>query len=280
MVSGSILSQHKNCSDGTGRRGCEAAESFDNLRMPLIDNFLLFASIVAFGLFVQSAAGFAAGLIIIPLMGYAGYGIPEGQTVLLLATIPQNILGIRRFRKSLDIHELRFPVLLRFLGLPVGFGLLCFLDTLPLVQIRRFLGLVILLCVAILLLRKPNDGRRIPTGWTVLAFCSSGFFAGLTGTGGPMMVAWVQAHRWSTEKTRAFLFSMYLCYSGPALLLLWWRFEARVVTAAISVVASLPLLLIASHVGLTFGSWLGRARLRYVTLGLLVVIGVAGLLTQ
>ena len=218
--------------------GCGNTRRFDNHGMVLIDNFLLFTLIVSGGLFVQSAAGFAAGLMIIPLMGYAGYGIPEGQTVLLVATIPQNILGLWRFRRSLELRELALPVTLRFLGLPVGFGLMCLVDTLPLPQIRRILGLIILICVAILCCWKPQSDRKISLPWTFLSFFSSGFFAGLTGTGGPMMVAWVQMHHWSTEKTRAFLFGMYLIYTGPALALLWWQFGERMVTALFSVTVS------------------------------------------
>ena len=244
--------------------------------MMLIDNFLLFTLIISAGLFVQSAAGFAAGLIIIPLMGYAGYGIPEGQTVLLVATIPQNVLGVARFRKSIDFRDLAFPTALRFVGLPVGFAVLCFVDTLPLLQIRRLLGMIIVMCVIILCWSKPKE-QKVGIGWTVATFFTSGFFAGLTGTGGPMMVAWVQAHRWTTEKTRAFLFGMYLLYTGPALMLLWWKFGERMWAALWSVTVALPVLLLVSSVGLTWGSWLGRNRLRRLTLVLLCLIGLLGL---
>lgn len=245
--------------------------------MPIVDNFALFALIVSLGIFTQSAAGFAAGLLIIPLMGYAGYGIPEGQTVLLVATIPQNILGLHRFRASLSVGELSLPLALRFAGLPIGFALLCLLDTLPLPQIRRALGAIILLCVALLCLIQPKAEQKIPIGLTWLAFLSSGFFAGLTGTGGPMMVLWVQSHRWSTEKSRAFLFSMYLAHTAPALALLAWQFGDRVLTAVVSIAILLPLLLLVSNVGLTFGTWLGRSRLRGITLAMLLLIGLLGI---
>lgn len=245
--------------------------------MPIVDNFALFSLIVTLGVFTQSAAGFAAGLLIIPLMGYSGYGIPEAQTVLLVATIPQNALGLYRFRESLDLGELKLPVALRLIGLPIGFALLCLLDTLPLPQIRQVLGIVILLCVGLLCFIRPRTERKIPLGWTLVAFLSSGFFAGLTGTGGPMMVLWVQFHRWSTEKTRAFLFGMYICYTGPALALLWWKFGDRILAAILSILLLVPVLLVVSNVGLSFGSWLGRARLRNITLALLCVIGLMGL---
>jgi len=247
--------------------------------MALVENFVLFAAIVSVGVFIQSAAAFAAGLVIIPLMAYAGYGLPEGQTVMLVATIPQNILGLYQFRQRLDFRELAVPAALRTVAFPLGLAGLYFVDGLPLSLVKQVMGGVILLCVALLCLMKPNKSEKIHIGWTSLAFLSSGFFAGLTGTGGPMMVLWVQAHRWSTERTRAFLFAMYLIYTGPALVILWWTFGNRIVDAITSVIVLSPFLLLFSNLGLRFGTWLGRARLRQLTMLLLCIIGLAGLLS-
>ena len=44
------------------------------------------------GMFIQSAAGFAGGLFIIPAMTWVGYKIPEAQCALLVAMIPQNTM--------------------------------------------------------------------------------------------------------------------------------------------------------------------------------------------
>ena len=72
---------------------------------------------------------------------------------------------------------------------------------------------------------------------------------------------------------------MYLIYTGPALMILWWTFGERVVGAIASVVLLSPALLLFSKLGLRFGSWLGQARLRQVTMILLCVIGLIGLLS-
>ena len=161
--------------------------------MALVENFVLFALIVSVGVFTQSAAGFAAGLVIIPLMAYAGYGLPEGQAVMLVATVPQNVLGLYQFRKTLSLQELAVPATLRTIAFPLGLAGLYYVDGLPLTQVKQVMGGVILLCVLLLSFMKPSKSQRLPIGWTSLAFLSSGFFAGLTGTGGPMMVLWVQA---------------------------------------------------------------------------------------
>lgn len=248
--------------------------------MAIVDNFLLFSLIVSAGVFTQSAAGFAAGLVMIPLMGYAEFGIPEAQAVLLVATIPQNLLGLYQFRASIHVNEVVWPATLRFLAFPAGLATLCWVEALPPFRIKQILGAVILVCVALLCAVEPRDRQKMAGKWTLLAFLSSGFFAGLTGTGGPMMVLWVQAHRWSTERSRAFLFALYLVYSGPVLIALWWQFGDRVLGAIVSLILLLPILLLVSKLGLRFGTWLGRRRLRQITMALLTVIGLAGLLAS
>ncbi len=240
--------------------------------------FVSFAAVVSLGIFVQSATGFAGGLIIIPLMLWAGHGIPEAQAAVLTATIPQNLLGIWRFRDTIDRREIAFPAMLRFIAMPVGVATLYMVESLPLEQIRQLVGAVVIGCVLLLVFLKPRQRATIHPGWTCLAFLSSGFFVGLTGTGGPMMVIWVQSHDWSTRKIRSFLFVMYLLSIPPVLGMLWYAFGDRVTTAVLSSALLIPILVPVTRVGLQCGTWLGRDRLRNVTMAVLLVIGAVGLL--
>jgi hypothetical protein len=90
------------------------------------------------------------------------------------------------------------------------------------------------------------------------------------------MVFWVQALDWSTEKTRGFLFMMYLVSIFPALALLYLFFGNAVIEPGVLALAMLPILWVVTYFGLKFGSMLGRQRLRRITLGLLLIMGVAG----
>ena len=94
--------------------------------------------------------------------------------------------------------------------------------------------------------------------------------------GGPPMVFWVQAHEWSTEKTRSFLFMMYLVSIFPALAFLYIAFGDVVIEPGLLALAMIPVLWVVTYFGLKFGSMLGRQRLRRITLGLLLLMGVAG----
>ena len=240
----------------------------------LVENLPVFICVVSVGIFVQSATGFAAGLLIMPLMMWVGFSIPEAQAALLVSTLPQNLWGFHQFRESLSIRELVLPASLRLLALPLGIVALVAITDFPQGILRQGIGLLVIVCVLALLVFKPKPQDELHIGWTWLAFLSSGFFQGCTGTGGPMMVLWVQAHDWSTKRTRAFLFAMYLMTVLPALVLLYVGFQDEIVAPICSSLLALPVLFGMTLLGLQLGTWLGRNRLRKVTMALLLVIGV------
>ena len=241
--------------------------------MTPLEELASFALIMCLGIFTQAATGFAAGLVIMPLMLWAGHGIPEAQAAVLTATIPQNLLGVYRFRKTQTWRQLVLPATLRLVWMPVGVATLYALDSSPVFLLRQVVGAVVVGCVLMLLVLRPQPKEQIHIGWAWLAFSCSGFFAGCTGTGGPFMVLWVQAHNWSTERSRAFLFTMYLLSIPVILALLYIAFGDRITRSVTSALLLIPLLLAVSWVGLKLGSWLGRERLRKITLAILLVIG-------
>jgi uncharacterized membrane protein YfcA len=124
---------------------------------------------------------------------------------------------------------------------------------------------------------RPKPRKSLNPIWGLLAFPISGFFQGLVGMGGPMMVFWVQAHDWSSRQSRGFLFSMYLVSIIPAGVVLYWFFGSQIIAPGIAATMTIPLLMIATFFGLRAGSALGRERLRSVTLALLFLMGLSGL---
>jgi uncharacterized membrane protein YfcA len=242
-----------------------------------MESFLPLAIILCIGIFVQSSAGFAAGLIIIPSLLWCGYSIPEAQASLLVATVPQNIAGVWSLRKSISIERIAMPGLTRIVFFPVGCFLLVGLQAFPVERVRQVVGAVVLVATLSIILFKPTPRQSLHWGWSWLAFPVSGLLQGLVGMGGPAMVFWVQAHDWDARQMRGFLFAMYLASLFPALLMLYYFFGQQVVQPALVAMTVVPLLLLATYLGLKFGDWLGRERLRKITLALLLVIGLAGI---
>ena len=239
-------------------------------------SLLTFSIILCIGVFVQSAAGFAAGLLIIPALLWFGLAIPEAQASLLVATIPQNVWGVYKFHASVDRREILLPAILRLSFLPVGMGVLVLLEALPPTLLRQIVGAILLLVTLAIACLHPRPRARLHQGWSMLAFSVSGFLQGLVGMGGPAMVLWVQAHDWDTRRSRGFLFSMYLVSLAPAMLGLSLLFGNRILIPSLATALLTPLLLWITSLGLRFGTWLGRRRLRRATLAMLLLMGLTG----
>lgn len=240
-------------------------------------SLLPLALILCFGIFVQSAAGFAAGLLIVPALLWCGYSIPEAQCSLLVATIPQNAWGVWSLRDSLGWKEVAAPGAGRVLLLPVGVMALQGLESLEVATLRQVVGGIVLAVTIAITVFRPHPRHKIHPFWACIAFPISGFFQGLVGMGGPAMVFWVQAHDWDTRRMRAFMFAMYLISIGPALGFLFYFFPGRLLEPALIAAILTPVLLLVTFFGLRFGTRLGRNRLRRLSLGLLLMMGIAGL---
>ena len=248
--------------------------------MDIASSVLPLALILCAGIFVQAAAGFAGGLLIVPALLWCGYSIPEAQCSLLIATIPQNAWGVWRLRDSVSFREVVWPGTGRVLLLPVGAVTLVSLETLDPTTLRQVVGAVVLAVTCATWIIRPTPRPVIGWFWAWLAFPLSGFFQGMVGMGGPAMVFWVQAHDWETRKARAFLFSMYLTSILPALGVLCWCFperNAEMMRVGFVTILLVPLLLWATHYGLVLGTRMGRQRLRTVSLCLLTLMGIAGI---
>lgn len=241
--------------------------------------FMTLAIVLALGTFIQSASGFAAGLFIMSTLVWLGYPIPEAQIALLIATIPQNIWGVWSFRQSIDAKQLVWPAIGRLGCLPLGIATLWWMDTLPPIRIKQVVGGLLLVITLTIVFLRVSPRQQLPWFWSWLAFPASGFLQGLVGMGGPAMVLWVQAHDWDTRRSRGFLFAMYLVSLFPALAMISWTFGRRVGPAALMAVALMPVLLAVTHYGLRAGTWLGRKRLRRLTISLLVLVATMSLLS-
>jgi len=242
-----------------------------------LNEYIPFASVLCLGIFVQSAAGFAAGLLSIPVLMWLGNPIPEAQTALLIATIPQNLWGLWTLRGSVELSTVAWPGVTRIAFVPLGLACLQMLEAYSFETLRQMVGGAVLTVTLIIILFHPTPKPKLHPSWACMAFPLSGFLQGLVGMGGPPIVFWVQAHDWDTRRSRAFLFSIFLISLFPALGFLYARFGIRIVEPALMAITTTPLLLFSTFVGLKVGTWLGRDRLRIVTLGLLLIIGLAGL---
>lgn len=245
---------------------------------PDVTQIALSLLILSLAALVQATVGFAAALLGLPLLLWAGNDLVTSQVMVITAMLPQNVLAVWKLRRSIDYSEVIAPAVLRIAALPIGIAGLAVVITWSAAGINQLVGAIILLAVVIQAgvgiewkdARKPH--------WLVLTFGGSGFLQGLSGMSGPPMVLWVHGQRYSADRARAFLFAMYISNFLPQLMLLWWKFGDAVPRAAIIASLSLPLVLLSAMLGIRLGSVLGDRWLRPLTYAGLVGLALSSLL--
>ncbi len=234
--------------------------------------------ILALAAFIQATVGFAAALVGLPLLLWAGNDLLTSQIMIISAMLPQNVLSVWKLRRSIDYSEVVVPAVIRIAALPIGVAGLVVVMTWSKGQINQLVGAIVLLAVAIQALAgvEWKNARWWP--WLLLTFGGSGILQGLSGMSGPPMVLWVHGQRYSADRARAFLFAMYISNFLPQLGLVWWRFGSTVPRAALIGLMALPLVLVGAVLGLKLGSRLGDRWLRPLTYGALIAIALNSLL--
>lgn len=234
--------------------------------------------IVATSALVQATVGFAAALLGLPLLLWAGNDMIQAQVLLVTGMMPQHILGVWKLRHSIDWREVVWPASIRIAALPIGIAGLAVVVTWSADRVQQFVGVLILLALATQTLVGVQWRSARRPGWMILVFGGSGVLQGISGMSGPPVVLWVFAQRFTHDHARAFMFAMAITNFLPQVLLLWWKFGSPVLQAMGVALLALPLVLLSALLGLRLGSRLGSKWLRPATFAVLLWIGLSSLL--
>ncbi len=234
--------------------------------------------VLALSALLQSTAGFGASLVGLPLLLRSGNSFVESQLLILAAMLPQNLFACWRLKHHVKLREVVVPAAIRIAALPLGVAALSQLMTYPKQTIGQVVGLVILLAIGIQSLAGIRWKNASHWSWLLITFGGSGFLQGLMATGGPPMVLWVHGQRYSIDRARAFLFSIYVIGFFPQALLLRWTFGELFWRPILVSLLALPLILGASELGLRVGSLIGDRKMRRLTYLVLFVLAMMAIL--
>lgn len=234
--------------------------------------------ILAVAALIQSTVGFAAALFGLPLLLWAGNDLVTAQVLILTAMMPQNLFSVWKLRREIRLREVIAPALIRIAALPIGIAGLAFVLTWSAAGVHQLVGVIILLAVAMQALVGIEWKSAQRWYWMVVTFGGSGILQGLSGTSAPPMVLWVHGQKYSADRARAFLFSMFITNFVPQILLLQWKFGGVVWHAMGLSLLSIPLVLLAAMLGLRLGSWLGDRWLRPISYVCLIILAMGSLL--
>jgi uncharacterized membrane protein YfcA len=161
--------------------------------------FTLFALAALLGGFVSGFSGFAMGLVV---SGVWLHIISPMQTATLIAgygLLTQGY-GIFKLRHSLDLRKAWPLALGTIIGVPVGVGILAYLNP---VYLRFGVGVLLVIYATYGLSRPVFAPMKIGVGADIAIGISNGLLGGLTGLGGVISTISCQWRGWPKDVQRA-----------------------------------------------------------------------------
>jgi uncharacterized membrane protein YfcA len=241
--------------------------------------YLLVSLIILASSVLQGAVGFASGLFGTPLLMLTGMSLPDAVAISLVASAFQNCIAAWQLRREIDFRRALQPILIRLAMLPLGVIALYYVGKQGNALASQIVGVIILSIVAVQqAFRVPPQPRLHPL-WEWSAFGLGGFLLGLCGMGGPPMMLWALAHDWPMNRTRAFMYFIFVTGLVPQGLLLWWAFGDKILWSMLLGVAVLPAVLIGLYIGLYLSRLISDRVLRSVCVAVLVVIALSAIVS-
>ena len=247
-----------------------------------LEQYLAIAVILIFGSFIQSVVGFAFGLVSIPLLVVVGIPIQYAIACVLTATFVQSLLGVKRLWSDIDMPSVLYAGITRALFVPIGVLLMNELTLLEPRLIKVIIGCFVLFIVILEISAHKKFSQELSTSKYVSfsAFALSGFCSGAVGMGGPFLVVWLMAQRWSSKRSRAFLFSTFTFIVPVQLFILYFFYGRSILEVVLYTLLFSPVLIGVSVFGFSLGDKLPAKRLRHVAYSLLLVISITSIVTN
>jgi len=246
---------------------------------PLTASQLLPAGlIVMIAATIQSAMGFAFSLFCIPLLLGVGLSLPQAIGVAVVPTLFQRVhmcIHLRRDIKWRKVLPLAPPALI---GLPIGLWLLTLMVDLPPAYIKATVGAVILALVIVRVSVRIEPREHVHWAWGQMAGLSSGILRGIVNAGGPPMVLWTYAHKWTNPELRVSAVAVSLVSAPAQVALLWFEFGSGFPIVCGQTMALAPVTLLGGWAGVHLGHRIPPERLRPIAYTLLIVIGLKSVL--
>lgn len=250
---------------------------------PVLDlsltQIFLVGLIVLAGSMLQGTVGFASALFGVPLMVLSGLELREAIAVNLVAATTQSLLGAMRLRSELPWRSTLRPMAIRALTLPLGVLTLYWSAGWGDAVVKQAVGVVLLAVVVVQWVWRVEPRESLPQVWEWVAFTTSGFMLGFVGMGGPPMVLWVMAHRWSAARSRGFLFFMFIGGTPLQAVLMVAMLGPEILSSFALGLLLIPFIVGGATTGLRLGDRMGKSRLRSITFVLLGLIAASAIVS-
>ncbi len=239
---------------------------------------LVFVGAVIFGAgLTQSIAGFGYALFATPLLIWLGMELPAIIVLVGTCSMFQALIGARKLRAAVPWRLALTATAFRLASLMVGLFVLKKLITLSPEYIKLAVGGILCLLVVVQFFWRVRPAETVHWVWGGLAFTASGLLTGVCGMGGPPLVLWALAHKWSSERTRGFLFAVFATAIPLQIVLLCLIFGEGISKNVVMGIMFVPVVYLGTVVGLPLGNRLSKEELRRIVSVILLIFGLSSM---
>jgi len=230
------------------------------------------------GSLIQSSSGFGFGLFAVPLLLFMGFNLPETVIIVVIGSAIQKITAVTQLWKSVDWKGQAPYMAVGLASLPLGIYCMYQASFLGQASVKQIIGSVILLLLLLQWKGVIKSSEKVPAIWGYIAGFFSGLLNGLANIGGPPLVLWILAHRWSNEKMRVTPIAFSLVFVPFQVILMMAVFGSALVQPLVKVILLTPTVLLGTWIGLKIGGKISREHLRIYMKLLLLFIAVSAIL--
>lgn len=224
---------------------------------------------VFFGVFSQTVSGFGLGLVAMPIIS-AAVGLDVARPLLALVAVCMQTSMMIRMRASLSFRTIGMMSVLGFLGIPLGVRLA---ESGWLQEDVLLTGLAVLtMGYALYALFAPVI-PELKTDRTMGPFAFvSGLLSGAYNVGGPPIIIYADARRWTADQMRSNLQGFFM-FKGAVLLVAHALSGNFTLDVWMGFAWSIPAMITGLLVGFALYGRIDDARFRQIVLWLLVAVG-------
>jgi hypothetical protein len=239
--------------------------------MPIIE-IIKIGSVMILGSIIQGSSGFGFGLFAVPLLLFLGFDLPPAVMIVVIGSAIQKIYAIIALWRAVDWKEISPYMIVGLAALPAGVLSMYTISVMSQDIVKQIIGFCALLLLLLQWQGIIKTKERIHRFWGYAAGFFSGFFNGLANIGGPPLVLWILAHRWSNEKMRAIPLAFSLVFAPLQVVVMFFVFGARtLISPMLKAVATAPFIFLGTWLGLKIGGEISPAHLR-LYMGLLLLL--------
>jgi len=235
---------------------------------------ILAGLILLFGSFIQGMIGFALGMVAVPLLISAGFSLSQAVSLTTLSIGIQVAFGAWQLREHIPWQDVKLAATIRYLTVPIGILILLTFEDMDTEQVKRLVGIAILIALAIRAIPRQKQKQSLPLPVTIGTFSISGILQGIVAMGGPPVVLWVTTRDYTAQQARSFIMTLFLLNAPIQISLLLLLSDNMNLTVILTALILSPLIFIGSNMGIRVGNHFSKPMLNRLAMGVLLIIAL------